>query len=169
MTLYLALLRLLHVGAGVLWAGAILFMAFFLMPTVRTLGPDGGRFVQTMGQVTKLSRILPGSALTTIVAGALLYWEVSGGLNPAWLVTPAGLMLSLGALSAILAFFGPASALARGQKRTIALMQGQQGGAPNEAEVRELKALQAKVPVRYRELTALMILAVLCMALFRVI
>lgn len=169
MTLYIALLRLLHVGGGVLWAGAILFISFFLMPTVRALGPDGGRFVQSMGQVTKLSRILPGSALTTIIAGALLYWEVSGGLNPAWLVTPAGITLSLGALAALRAFFGPASALAKGQKRTLALMQGIAGRAPNEAEARELKELQAKVPGRYRELTVLMILAVLCMALFRVI
>lgn len=169
MDLYLALLRLLHVGAGVLWAGAIFFMAFFLMPTVRALGPDGGKFVQSMGQVTKLSRVLPGSALTTILAGALLYWEVSGGFNPRWLVTPAGITLSVGAIAAILAFFGPASALARGQKRTIALMKDLNTRAPNEAEARELKALQAKVPGRYRQLVTLMLLAVLCMALFRVI
>lgn len=163
MDLYLALLRLLHVGGGVVWAGAIFFMAFFLMPTARALGPDGGKFMQSMGQVTKLSRILPGSAITTILAGALLYWEVSGGLNPTWLLTPAGITLTVGALAAIRAFFGPASALAKGQKRAAALR------APNEAEARELQALQAKVPGRYRELTALMILAVLCMALFRVI
>lgn len=43
------------------------------------------------------------------------------------------------------------------------------GGAPSQAQVMELKGLQAKVPGYYRQLTTLMILAVVTMALYRVV
>ena len=36
------LLRLAHIAAGTFWAGSVFFLAWFLAPTARHLGPAGG-------------------------------------------------------------------------------------------------------------------------------
>lgn len=169
MDFYMILLRFLHIAGGVFWVGTIFFMAFFLMPAVQAAGPDGGKFMKVFGRVSNLSRVLPLAALTTIISGLLMFWRLSGFLSPAWLTTPAGIALSIGGLAALLAFFGPANSIARTMKRTMAIAQAMEsaGGPPSEAKMAELKGLQAKIPGYYRQLTFLMAVAVLCMAIFR--
>ena len=39
-------LRVLHIGCGVFWAGAAMMLVGFVEPTVRRMGPEGGRFMQ---------------------------------------------------------------------------------------------------------------------------
>jgi hypothetical protein len=38
---YLLILRLLHIGCGISWAGTVIFVAFFIDPAVKSSGPDG--------------------------------------------------------------------------------------------------------------------------------
>src|SRR3954471_21083953 len=45
---YLLILRLLHIGCGITWAGTVIFVAFFLDPAVKSVGPDGTRFMQQL-------------------------------------------------------------------------------------------------------------------------
>lgn len=40
------LARFVHVVAGVAWAGALIFIGWFLLPAARATGPAGGAFVQ---------------------------------------------------------------------------------------------------------------------------
>ena len=37
----LVVLRVLHIAAGVFWAGAIMFFGLFLEPSIRAAGPGG--------------------------------------------------------------------------------------------------------------------------------
>ena len=45
MSIYLILLRLIQIGAGVFWAGAAVMTAAFVEPAVRGSAPEGGKFM----------------------------------------------------------------------------------------------------------------------------
>ena len=44
----MALLRFVHIFSAIFWVGTTLFLVLFLEPTVRSLGPDGGKFMQRL-------------------------------------------------------------------------------------------------------------------------
>ncbi len=50
MDLEMVAMRLIHIGLGVFWAGAIFFIVLFLEPSVRAAGPDGARVMQGLQQ-----------------------------------------------------------------------------------------------------------------------
>ena len=101
--LYLTVLRVIHIFAAVTWVGGGIFLVSVLTPTVQAAGPDGGRFMLRMAGYGRLGRMLMVSSITTVLAGALLFWSTSGGLNPAWLTTPQGIFLTIGAIIGIVA------------------------------------------------------------------
>ena len=101
--LYLTVLRILHIFAAVAWVGGGIFLLSVLSPTVRDAGPDGGRFMLQLAKYGRLGRMLTISAIITVLAGLLLYWPTSGGLNQAWLKSPTGITLTIGAIFGILA------------------------------------------------------------------
>jgi hypothetical protein len=48
------ILRLVHILAGVFWAGTVFLMAGFLVPTMRATGREGGVFVQYLMRERRL-------------------------------------------------------------------------------------------------------------------
>ena len=102
---YLIILRFLHIVCGVFWAGAAIYLAAFVMPAVKTLGPDGGKFMQQLAKTNKLPLVMTVAATTTIVAGLLLLWKLSGGFEYEWMVTKHGLVLNTGILIGLIAYF----------------------------------------------------------------
>lgn len=49
MSIYLLVfMRLIHVIAGILWAGTAVFYLFFVKPTALSLGPIGPQFMQNL-------------------------------------------------------------------------------------------------------------------------
>src|SRR5919109_1380348 len=97
------LLRLVHILGGILWLGAATTMFVFLQPTAQATAPEGQRFMLHLLRDRRFSEVVLGSALLTAVAGALLYWRDSGGLQPAWMTGPHGLGFTLGGLAGLLA------------------------------------------------------------------
>ena len=75
---YLLILRLLHIGCGTMWAGTVIFVAFFLDPAVKSSGPDGTRFMQQLVKTNRFPIVIMLLALITVLAGSLLIWKVSG-------------------------------------------------------------------------------------------
>ena len=96
-------LRLLHIVLGVFWAGTLIFVATYLVPSVREVGPDG---VKVMGAIVRrrFLDVMPAVAAVTIVSGLWLYWLLSGGFNLNWVMSPMGLALGIGGVLAIIAF-----------------------------------------------------------------
>ncbi len=101
--LYLTVLRVIHIFAAVTWVGGTIFVVSVLTPTVQAAGPDGGRFMMHVARLGRLANVLTISAIGTVVAGLLLYWPTSGGLNSAWLTSAHGITLTIGALIGIAA------------------------------------------------------------------
>ena len=102
-TLYITRLRIIHIFAAVTWVGGGIFLISVLTPTVQASGPDGGRFMLRLASYGRMGQVLTASAVLTVLAGALLFWPASGGLNSDWLKTTHGISLTIGAIIGILA------------------------------------------------------------------
>jgi hypothetical protein len=79
------------------------FFVTFLEPSLRSLGPDGGKVMIRFFERGYL-RLLPSVAIVTILSGVWLLWIVSGGFDPAWMRSGSGIALSTGGTIAIIAF-----------------------------------------------------------------
>src|SRR5260370_26560943 len=94
-------LRLVHIVAGIFGVGAAVLLAAFILPTARSLGDDGGRFVARLMQ-RGLGPTLGIAMLLTIVSGLAMYGRLSAGFNRVWVTSPHGLVLGAGAVAALL-------------------------------------------------------------------
>jgi hypothetical protein len=166
---YLLILRLLHIGFGIFWAGTAIYFAFFIEPTVRALGADGPTFMQQLARTNKFPVVMLFSALMSVVAGILLIWRLSGGLQAQWLATRFGTVLTTAALMAIIAFIigffisRPVSMRMAKIGKAVAVA----GGPPTPAQLEELKLLGRRLSVAGRVIAVLLILAVIGMSVFR--
>ena len=71
MNIEMVVMRVLHILAGVIWAGSAIFLAAVLDPRLKALGPDTQRRI--MGALAPGLRIaLDGSAAVTILVGLAL-------------------------------------------------------------------------------------------------
>ena len=86
----MVVLRILHIVAGVFWVGAVLFLIVFVAPTAREVGPAAGPFIAHLVGRRRATDAILTAAAVTIVAGALMYWRVSGGLDGDWLASETG-------------------------------------------------------------------------------
>lgn len=104
MVYVLILLRLIHITAGVLWAGAAIAYFFFVEPAVKGLGPARPKFMQDLIDKLHYPLFMNTVSLLTILAGAALFWHASGGLQPAWITSGPGLGFTIGSITAIVVF-----------------------------------------------------------------
>jgi len=169
MDVMLVVLRLLHVVLGVYWAGTIIFSAFYLDPGTRAAGPAGG---QVMMQLVKRGHLntLPVAALLTILAGVELLRRVSGGFDPAWMSSPMGIALSVGALAAIIAFLIGLLIMRPTALKVMTLAQAAMQapeGPDRDAQLAALQPLRNRVTTGLRWVAGLLIVAVAMMAVAR--
>jgi uncharacterized membrane protein len=163
------LLRAVHILVGAFWVGTILFMAAFLVPSVRAAGPAGGAVMQQLVQARRLPRWLLTAAILTIVSGIALYWVDSSGFRSAWLGSGPGRVFGLGGTLAILAAILGVAVNFPTARRLTALAARVQGSgrppAPDEAA--EMKRLQGRLGRATMVAAALLALATLAMAVAR--
>jgi hypothetical protein len=169
MDILLITLRVIHIFAGVFWTGAAIMLAGFVEPTVRALGPEGGKFMQRMAGVGRLSLFMFLSSLLATLAGIWLYWRTSLGFQPAWILSPTGLVLTIGSIAGILeAVLGnlisgrtAAQMVALGQKVESA------GGPPTPEQMQQLGALSEQLRRAGVWGAILLSIAVIAMAIAR--
>ena len=145
---YMLVFRTLHILGGIAWGGSIFLMVFFLQPAAKAVGPAAGPFMRELLATRKLLDVVLGLAATTIVAGGFLYWnnvDIAGSIGDL-LDTSYGVALTLGAVSALIAFGIGWFATRPAVKRTLALggQIAQAGDQPPPELVQELQATQAK-------------------------
>ncbi len=75
MNFELALIRVVHILVGVIWAGSAIFMAAVLDPRLRALGPDVHRRV-TEALYLPLRFVLEGGGAITILVGIALVFRL---------------------------------------------------------------------------------------------
>lgn len=143
----LVLVRFLHIVVGTFWAGSVMFMALFLMPTSRALGPAAGPVMGHLAQVRRLTDWLLGAGLVTLLAGLVLYWRVSGGVSATWLRSGSGVTFTAGAVLAITALLIGLTQNRPTAKRLGALTAGRAAtaGPLSPVEAAEVAALQRRL------------------------
>jgi uncharacterized membrane protein len=161
-------LRVVHVLGGVFWAGALLFVVFFLEPAVRAAGPDGARVMQGL-QKRHYLEVVPAVAVLTLLSGLFLDWRDFGRLYPGPGASGVELALGIGGLAALVAL-----ALGLAVLRPSALRMGALGAelAQSAPERREgLGAEMGRLRDRMRQsgrwVAALLGIAVVGMAIAR--
>lgn len=136
MQLLVILLRFLHVVAGCLWVGMVIFSAFLLGPAVDDAGPGASGIMPAL-QRRGVSTILPLLALVTVISGAWLYWRVAGGDVLTYIQSGPGLTFAASAVAAVLGYLVGVLVTRPSMMRAAMLFQAA-GAAPPEARATQL-------------------------------
>lgn len=155
------LMRLVHVVAGVCWAGGAFLLAGFVTPTVRETGPAGGQFMQRLSG--KMSAYLGITAVLTTLSGIYLY-AVRSGFRFDWITTGEGVALTIGALAGLAAWGHGAMVTGKLTKQVGELGQKMGGGPPKPELLMQMRSVQAKLEKNGRISAMLLLIAVIGMA-----
>ena len=163
---YMVVLRILHILAGVFWVGAAFVTILFLQPTAREIGPAAGPFMAHLAGKKRLVDWVLRAAGLTILAGALMYWRVTDGLDPDLIGTAPGVALTIGALCAIAAFTLGLSIVRPTIMATLATGRevAEGGGQPTPEQQARLQTLSKRGKDVGMVIVPLLIVAVVGMA-----
>jgi uncharacterized membrane protein len=104
MDTYIVLLRAAHIVGAATWVGSSLSFAFFIEPAAEHLGSSAAPFMAELVERRKFPIAIAITSVVAIVAGALLYWHDSSGLDGDWITTRTGTAFTVGATAAIVAW-----------------------------------------------------------------
>lgn len=161
------ILRVVHIVAGVFWAGGFFMLTLIIEPTTRKMGPDGGKFMSAMA-AGKFPIVMMVSGLLTILAGLRLYGLLyaTNGWAPK---TPAAMALNVGATTAILAIIIgiTVSRPAADRMGKLAAEVQTAGGKPTDQQAAEIAKVRGKLIGSARLNAVLVAITVLLMAVAR--
>lgn len=116
------IVRIFHIGAGVFWVGAAWAFFLFFEPGTKVLEPATRQaFLGDVMIRRRFPVVMTWASVITVIAGLLLYWHVSGGLQWAWISSPSGIGFTIGALGGIIALAIGASIIGPNVGRLSAL------------------------------------------------
>jgi hypothetical protein len=167
MSVELLVLRLLHVGLGSLWVGAMLFNTLYVGPALNAAGPAAAGAVMGNMMQRKIMIVMPSLAILTILTGGRLMWIVSGG-DSHWFQHRSGHTFAIAAALAIIGFL-----IGMFVARPTMMRMGELGrsaasdGASKEAIAAEMRRLQARAMRANQVVVALLLLALAGMAIAR--
>ncbi len=165
----LFLLRVLHIGVGAFWVGTVVFVAVFLAPTLRAVGPGAAPVMGHLVQVRRLPIVLLTSAWVTLLSGAALAWHDAGPLGFRWFSVGPGRVFGLGAVLAFIAtLIGMAFNVPTARRIGAITGRAQAAGGPPSAEDQlELGRLHARMAKASNVAAVLLVLALMAMAVAR--
>ena len=170
MNIYLVLiLRILHIGGGVLWVGAAFLYFAYIEPTLKAIGPSGGMFMQHFTGRQKYPMFMGMVSIITVLSGFFLYVVVPGRLSLGWISQGPGLVFTIGAVASIIAFFMGFLLIKPRGERMGALSReiGMSGGPPSTSQAAELGKLNKELHSIERTEFILLSVALLTMATAR--
>jgi uncharacterized membrane protein len=161
-------LRLLHILCGVFWAGAMLFVAAFLLPAVRDGGPGAG---QVMGRIMarRYPQAIALAAILTVLTGLFMYWHDASISAGAFARSRSGMTYGLGGIAALVALVIGAAVVGPAALRLGKLGAEVQtrGGPPSPEQASTLAAAQRRIGLGTNLAALFVAIAVLCMAVAR--
>jgi uncharacterized membrane protein len=164
--IFMMVLRVIHIGAGLFWVGSVFFMTRFILPAIQEAGPDGGKFAAVLMRGGRVQRAIIESAGVTIVAGLIMYVRYIVQTNGAWARSPVAMGYGVGAVAALVAFILGVTINAPAARRLQAIM-GSAGGPPNAEQQAELVRLRERMASTSRIVLVLLTVAVISMAISR--
>jgi uncharacterized membrane protein len=168
----MALMRLVHILAGIFWVGATLFLAGFLIPAIRAVGPSAAPVMSQLMRQRHLQRWINISMALAILAGLVLFGLDSRAGGRGFGGSPMGITLSIGALLAIIAA-GVDGAMSRPASKKLGeialrVQESQRAGSAPPADlVAQTAPLQAKLARALTIMAWLLLLSATTMAIAR--
>lgn len=140
-------LRIIHILSGVIWVGGAALFFFYLEPAMTRLGPDAEKFVDEIVNRRKVPIYFMVASTLTVLAGLVLYWRDSGGLNVVWIQSPSGLAFTVGGIAALLAWAGGNLLIPRSIMKLGGIGERMRaaGGPPAAELLQELHAAQERL------------------------
>jgi uncharacterized membrane protein len=159
-------LRLIHIVAGVFWAGTMMAVAWFLLPTAQSLGQPGTAFMQQLMFRQRLRQFVGGAMILTILSGLTMYVWLAMETDGMWAKSRMGIALGIGAVAAIIAGGIGGGVIGRVGQKMMALATAIQssGGPPTDAQKAEMDSYQRKMRSGYRMVGVLVLIATIAMA-----
>jgi hypothetical protein len=169
MDLGLIVLRLAHVVAGASWVGGAFLMILVVSRTAKLSGAQGEEFFSRLMTVGRGARYFELIAITTVVAGALLYLRASSGLQLGWITSPTGIGFTIGATAAVvsLVWGGTMVGPTTHKLEAIGAEIASSGGVPTVAQRAAVDALSARLELFGKADLLLLGIAVVTMATAR--
>jgi hypothetical protein len=140
-------------------------MEFFIGRSIAATGASGKEFAQYLMTRLRMHNFMTAMAISTVVAGALLYWHDSNGFTSAWMTSSAGVGFGIGAVFGLIAFvFG---AIFGSSNSKLAQIGAQIQGKPTDEQLSRIQAIQKRIKTVSPIHVVSMILAMLFMATAR--
>jgi hypothetical protein len=162
--------RVLHIAAGVAWAGSVFLFVVLIQPSAAAVEPAAGPFMMELLGRRKLVSGLLSLGGITVVAGLFLYWRDANGLDGlgVFLSSRFGLVLTIGAMAAIAAFLVGLFGTRPNVRRLLDLAsRTTPGSPPPPAVAQDIASVQARLKTLARVALALIGVAVVAMATAR--
>lgn len=164
----LIIARVIHIAGGVFWVGSAIFLALFLFPTVREMGPDGSKVAQSLMQRRKLSVYMNVAAGLAMLSGFWLYGRMIA-TTPGWGGSRQGMIFGVGGVCAVLAAIVGNALNSRSAKKMAVIGASIQanGGPPTAEQGQRIAQLQQRLALGLKLVTVFLIIAVLAMSVAR--
>lgn len=162
-------LRILHIGTAVLWVGGAAIFSLYVEPTINALGPDAEKVTAELIQRRRIPVYFMVTSTVAVLAGAILYWIDSNGLQASWITSSHGLAFTIGGLAAIGAWVG-GGVLIRPSVEQVAAIGAEMkaaGGPPTPDMLARMHAAQESLRRIGLVDLGLLVVAVIAMAVAR--
>jgi uncharacterized membrane protein len=159
-------LRILHIGAGVLWVGGAALFSLYVEPTLNALGPDAEKVINELIEVRKVPMYFAATSTLAVLGGVLLYWRDSNGLQLSWITSPGGLAFTIGGVSAGAAWLG-GNVFTRPAVEKVGAIGAEMkaaGGPPSAELIGRMGAAQERLRRIGRITLGLLVVTVIAMA-----
>lgn len=155
-------LRFLHIIAGIVWAGGAIMMNLVFGPAIGATGDAGKQFAGHLMTKTAFSKIMLGSGLITVLAGAYLYGINSSWFSSGWMMSGQGIGFGIGAVAGIIALvFGFMMGNTNG---ALAALGAQIQGKPTDEQMAQMGALRKRQAFVTTGNTIFIIISIVLMA-----
>ena len=168
-SIYMVVFRVVHIVAGVAWAGSVFMLVTFVQPSSAAIAPAGAPFMsELLGRRRLVDRLL-GLGGLTVLGGLFLYWRDAQPLGIAGFArTTFGAWITVGALSAIAALAVGGLGTRPRVLRFLAIgRMAAEAGGPTPEQAAEIGAIQGQLKVLARTSLGLIAFAVFAMATAR--
>ena len=161
-------IRALHIVLAAIWFGAAFFMALFLGPAMKEVGPQGGA---VMGAIIRrgFDRVMAIVGGVTVLTGAWLFWRLTQGFDSSLMSTRIGMFFTAGGLVGIASAAVGGAIVGRTSKEMFQLGtdMAKMADAEKAAAGQKVAALRAKLEMGSRLLLALLFTAMVLMSVGR--
>lgn len=104
---FMLVFRFLHIVSGTLWVGSAFMFGAFIGPSAAEVGPSAMPLLTVAVKKRKVAKVISYLSMVTVAAGWIMWLrDMNDWGGPSnWLGTRQGLVLTIGAVFATVAFF----------------------------------------------------------------